>query len=296
MSIHINNVTKKYGNVRVLDSITFEIPQNTITAIVGKNGSGKTTLIKCLSTLLIFDSGKISILGESVEQKNFNIIRNTISVCLNEGKNLYLNLTLIQNIEYFLEINNNSFNDNAEEIDHLLEIFRINEYRNVIVAKMSSGNKQKINLIIALIKNASVLILDEPNSGLDIESLNTLKIILKEQKKEKTIIITSHDLNLIEDISDEIVIISNGQLKYKGTINDLYYNQIFIETDKNISEKVLNAMKQFGEISYCGDNKFHITTNKSNLDSIFKILINNRYIIEDFKINNISQEILRYLS
>jgi len=296
MSIHINNVTKKYGNVRVLDSITFEIPQNTITAIVGKNGSGKTTLIKCLSTLLIFDSGKISILGESVEQKNFNIIRNTISVCLNEGKNLYLNLTLIQNIEYFLEINNNSFNDNAEEIDHLLEIFRINEYRNVIVAKMSSGNKQKINLIIALIKNASVLILDEPNSGLDIESLNTLKIILKEQKKEKTIIITSHDLNLIEDISDEIVIISNGQLKYKGTINDLYYNQIFIETDKNISEKVLNAMQQFGKISCYGDNKFHITTNKSNLDSIFKILINNRYIIEDFKINNISQEILKYLS
>ncbi|MBU3188250.1 ATP-binding cassette domain-containing protein [Clostridium bowmanii] len=74
---------------------------DTITAIVGKNGSEKTTLIKCLTTLLIFDSGKISILRESVEQKNFNIIRSTISVCLNEGKNLYLNLTLIQNIEYF---------------------------------------------------------------------------------------------------------------------------------------------------------------------------------------------------
>jgi len=150
LSIKVINICKQYGNFKALNDISFEIKKNTITSIVGHNGSGKTTLVKCLSTLLIYESGKIDFFGEEYSYKNFKHIRKRISLLLDASRNLYFNLTLLQNIKYFLGINKTSFKQKEDIINHFLERFSLIEHKNKLVSSLSKGMQQKTALIIAL--------------------------------------------------------------------------------------------------------------------------------------------------
>ena len=281
------NVSKYYGNFKALDNLSFEIKTNAVNSIVGHNGSGKTTLVKCLSTLLLIDSGKITFFGEAFNYKEYNRFRKRISLLLDASRNLYLNLTLIQNIKYFLQIKGTFFKDKESKINKYLEQFSLLDHKDKLVSSLSKGMQQKTALIIALAQESDLVILDEPNLGLDFDSLYTLKLILSQECKNRTIILTTQDIKLIEDVSTYLSVLDNGLLKYTGKIEDFntYSPEVIcsLYLDKEPTENIKMKITPLANNLDYKENVIYGNFQKSNFDSILKVLQSENYSILDIK-------------
>ncbi|HDR5039240.1 TPA: ABC transporter ATP-binding protein [Bacillus anthracis] len=297
MKIEFQNVSTKFGDFEVFNDLNFDINSNCITAIVGKNGAGKTTLIKGLSTLLVFDEGQINFFDKNITKDNYSFFRGQISISLGDSKNLYLNLTVIENIKYFLSIHKNDYNSKKELIDYYLSIFNLNSYKNKIVSKLSKGMKQKLSIIISLVKDSKVLILDEPDIGLDIESMSTLKQILNNEKENKTIIITSHNLNLVKDISDRLILLDDGKVKYSGDINTFINSlnnnaTIEIYFEDILSDELKKSIREYSLDIEFKEKSFLVTVKKECINDIFKTLLNFNNKIIDIGTRNSFENII----
>lgn len=213
MNLELKNLTKKFKDFE-LKNISFVIPSYSITSIIGNNGAGKTTLMKILATLSIPSSGEIILNGIKYEYNNFSKIRKNISVLFDSTGSLYMGLTVLQNIKYFLEISNNKY-DEKEALNYL-DKFSLLKYKDKVTSKISKGMKQKVAIIIALLKNSQLLILDEPYLGLDYESICLINSILIEQSKKKIVIISAQTLNPIDNPANYILKINDGELEYFG--------------------------------------------------------------------------------
>ncbi len=213
MNLELKNVTKKYKDFE-LKNISFAISTPYITSIIGNNGAGKTTPMKILATLSLANSGEINFNNVKYDYKNFSKIRKNISVLFDSTGSLYMGLTVLQNIKYFVEISGNKY-DEKEALKYL-EQFSLLPHKNKVTSKISKGMKQKLALIIALLKKSELLVLDEPYLGLDYESVCLLNKILKEQAKEKIIIISAQTLNPVDNPAKYILKINNGELEYFG--------------------------------------------------------------------------------
>lgn len=211
MNLKVKNIVKDYKDFK-LKNISFVIPDCSITSIIGNNGAGKTTLMKILSTLSIPNSGEIVFNDVCYNYKKFNKIRGRISVLFDSTGSLYMGLTVLQNIKYFLEISDNNYDE--KEVLKYLELFSLSSSKNKVVSKISKGMKQKVALIIALLKKSELLILDEPYLGLDYESVCLINKILIKQAKEKIIIISAQSLNPIDNPADYILKLNDGRLEY----------------------------------------------------------------------------------
>ena len=211
MNLKVKNIVKDFKDFK-LKNISFIIPDCSITSIIGNNGAGKTTLMKMLSTLSIPNSGEITFNDISYNYKNFNRIRNKISVLFDSMGSLYMGLTVLQNIKYFLEISHNKYDE--KEVLKYLDLFSLSSSKNKVISKISKGMKQKVALIIALLRKSELLILDEPYLGLDYESVCLINNILIEQAKEKIIIISAQSLNPIDNPANYILKLSDGELEY----------------------------------------------------------------------------------
>jgi len=213
--ININNLHKKFGKNQVLKGIDLEISEGGIFAVLGPNGSGKTTLIKCILGMVLPDSGQLSINGESL--KNNYKYRKKIDY-LPQIANFPGNLKVSELIAMIKDLRNS----NATKETELIELFKLQPFLNKKLANLSGGTKQKVNLVLAFMFDSPLLILDEPTNGLDPISHLRLKNILKSEKeKGKTILITSHILSFVEEISDEIVFLLEGKIYFKGGISEL---------------------------------------------------------------------------
>jgi len=211
MKLKVKNIEKDYKDFK-LKNISFVIPNCSITSIIGNNGAGKTTLMKILSTLSIPNSGEIIFNDIHYNYKQFNKIRGRISVLFDSTGSLYMGLTVLQNIKYFLKISDNKYDE--KEVLKYLELFSLSSSKNKVTSKISKGMKQKVALIIALLKKSELLILDEPYLGLDYESVCLINNILIEQAKEKIIIISAQSLNPIDNPANYILKLSDGKLEY----------------------------------------------------------------------------------
>ncbi|WXR62878.1 ABC transporter ATP-binding protein [Peptostreptococcaceae bacterium AGR-M142] len=290
MEINFNNISKKFNNNLVLKNLNFTIKTNRINCIVGKNGAGKTTLVKGLSGLLIFDDfDNISI---NKKLYNINFLHKNVSTSLGESRNLYLNLTLMQNIKYNLSLYSLKYNDKKNKIDYYLKLFKIENFENTIISKLSKGTKQKLSLIITLIKNSKILIFDEPDTGLDFESLNIFKKIIEREKKDRTVIITSHNIDLIQDVADNIIILSNGVIDFCGNIYDFENNQnskIILELsfENILSKKSEEILKLYSKNIEFKNNIIHISINKNNIHEFFDTILKFGNKIIDIKTKNL---------
>ncbi len=212
--ITFHDVTKNFGKLEVLKKINLQINQGGIFAILGPNGSGKTTLIKSMLGMVIPQSGAIKIHDENV-LKHWKY-RENIDY-LPQIANFPSNLKVIELINMIKDIRNGNSRDQA-----LIQLFRITPYLNKKLGHLSGGTKQRVNLVLTFMFDSPLIILDEPTSGLDPVALITLKeLIIKEKAAGKTIIITSHIMSFVEEISDEIVFILDGNIYFQGTISAL---------------------------------------------------------------------------
>jgi Cu-processing system ATP-binding protein len=212
--IRIEKLYKKFGKVEVLKNLDLNITKGGIFAILGPNGSGKTTLIKAILGMVIPDNGEI-MLDEKSVLKKWNY-RNNISY-LPQIANFPDNLTVEELIRMIKNLRDCSTTENE-----LIDLFGIRSFLDKKLVNLSGGTKQKVNLILTFMFDSELIILDEPTSGLDpVALIHLKKIIQTEKEKGKTILITTHIMSLVEEISDEIVFILDGKIYFKGTVQEL---------------------------------------------------------------------------
>ncbi|PWK17235.1 ABC transporter ATP-binding protein [Xanthomarina spongicola] len=212
--VSIQNLHKKFGKNQVLSGLDLEIGEGGIFAVLGPNGSGKTTLIKCLLGMVIPNKGNINVLGENV--KNGSAYRHKIDY-LPQIANFPNNLKVKELIKMIKDLRGNTTLD-----QELISLFKLEPFLDKKLGNLSGGTKQKVNLVLTFMFDSPLVILDEPTSGLDpISLLRLKKLIQAEKAKGKTILITSHIMSFVEEISDEIVFLLEGQIYFKGTISEL---------------------------------------------------------------------------
>lgn len=212
--VNIQNLHKKFSKNIVLSGIDLHIDSGGIFAVLGPNGSGKTTLIKSILGMVIPNKGEISVLGENV-RKNSSY-RNKIDY-LPQIANFPSNLKVRELIKMIKDLRGQTTED-----ERLIELFNVTPFLNKKLGTLSGGTKQKVNIILAFMFDSPLIILDEPTTGLDPISLIRLKELIQAEKANgKTILITSHIMSFVEEVSDEIVFLLEGKIYFKGSIQKL---------------------------------------------------------------------------
>ena len=230
--IEFKDVHKKYGKLEVLKGVSFTIKDGGIIAILGPNGSGKTTSMKSFLGMVVPTKGDILFNGKSI--KNQWAYREQISY-LPQIANFPNNLKVKELLAMIKNIKKLPCKD-----QELIELFGLQKHLNKSLGNLSGGTKQKVNLVLTFMVDVPYLVLDEPTSGLDpIAILALKKLILREKEKGKTILITSHILSFIEELSDEILFILEGNIYFRGTPQEL-----LTTTDKeNFQEAIAELLK-----------------------------------------------------
>ena len=213
--ITIDNVCKNYKSKKALNNVSLSIKQGELFGLLGVNGAGKTTLIKILCGLTKKTSGTITINNFNLD-KEIDKIKEIIDISPQETA-VANNLTVKENLEFFANI----YNNKANTINEIVDIFNLNEVLNQRAKTLSGGYKRRLSIAIALISKPKILFLDEPTLGLDVFARRELWNIIKKLQKNITIILTSHYLEEIENLCDRVAILSNGKLLKTGTIEEI---------------------------------------------------------------------------
>lgn len=242
MRIDVKNISKTFGNNKALDDVSFTIEEGKAFGILGRNGAGKTTFIRVLLGIIEADGGEILIDGKNIRNSKLKF------GYLPEERGLYLKYKVCEQLSYFAELNGINKKEAKELIKKQLKIFKIEEYYNKKIEELSKGNKQKIQLIAAIVHNPDIIVLDEPFSGLDPVNVELFKEVLQNLLKEKkTIIFSSHQMNNVEEFCDYVLLLKKGIIKLQGRIEDIkdYYSRNRIEV---ISNKAIDKILEESEL------------------------------------------------
>ena len=212
--VSIQNLHKKYGKNQVLSGVDLTINSGGIFAVLGPDGSGKTTLIKSILGMVIPNQGVIEVLNKNIK-KNSDY-RHQIDY-LPQIANFPSNLKVRELIKMIKDLRGYTNEDL-----HLIELFKLQPFLDKKLGNLSGGTKQKVNIVLTFMFDSPLIILDEPTTGLDPISLIRLKELIQTEKaKGKTILITSHIMSFVEEVSDEIVFLLEGKIYFKGSISEL---------------------------------------------------------------------------
>ena len=216
MGLVIENVSKTFVDKKAVDDISFRIEKPGVFALLGTNGAGKTTTIRMMLGILKKDTGTILWNGKSVDRKNVNF------GYLPEERGIYPKTRIVDQLEYFAKLKGMSKQEAQKNIDYWLDKLKMTEYKYQTAEKLSKGNQQKIQFITAVMHNPELIVLDEPFSGLDPVNTELLKnIILKLVKEDKYIVMSSHQMNSVEEFCEDVVILNKGKTVLKGNLNEI---------------------------------------------------------------------------
>ncbi|AQM61383.1 ATP-binding cassette domain-containing protein [Clostridium baratii] len=219
--LEIKNLTKKFKKSTVVDDVSFKVNPGEIVGLLGENGAGKTTTLRMISTMLKITSGEAIVNNFSANKEPIKV-RNEIGILFGGDVGLYDRLTARENIKYFANLYGMSDKDADVRIDELAKKFNMEEYIDKRVSKFSRGMKQKVSIARSIVHNPSVMLFDEPSTGLDVTAARTIQDFILDCKKEnKTILFSSHSMREVEKLCDRVVIINKGKLLEDCSIDDL---------------------------------------------------------------------------
>jgi len=232
--IRIENLSKAYHKNQVLKNVNLELDPNKIIAILGPNGSGKTTLIKSILGLVIPQKGDIIFNGQSVIGEWE--YRNEISY-LPQIASFPENLKVSELIALVKDIRQQEANDEI-----LIQYFGLENELKKPLRNLSGGTRQKVNMVLAFMFDSPVIILDEPTVGLDPVAISRFKELLQREKaKEKLIIFTTHIMSLVQEISDEIIFLLEGDIYFQGSVQDLVNQNGSTKLESAITNLIENS-------------------------------------------------------
>ena len=259
-AIQISNLQKSYANHMVLNGLSFCVHQGEIFALLGVNGAGKTTTLECIEGLRRYDGGSLRINGKMGIQL--------------QSASLPEHIRPLEAVKLFAKWNQTSLDQNT------LDTLGIYEFAKKQYFQLSTGQKRRLHLALALTQNPDILFLDEPTAGLDVEGRIALHEQIRRLKNAgKTIILASHDMAEVENLCDRLAILSEGRIAFIGTVDQLneavgkHYN-ITIQTEKrtenyksdNIAESLLRLLTQYKEN---GETVLDINIDRGSLEQHF---------------------------
>jgi ABC-2 type transport system ATP-binding protein len=219
--ISVNGLTKKFNDFKAVDNISFEVGKCEIFGLLGPNGAGKSTTIRMLSTLTRPTEGTATIGGYDIVKKD-NEVRKQIGL-VSEKMIMYDRLTAKENLQFFGKLYDLPKNIMEERIDELLELVQLTKWKDSKVGTFSTGMRQRMNVVRALLNMPKVLFLDEPTLGLDPHSTVEIREFIKKINNENktTIILTTHMMNEADILCDRIGIIDHGKIAAIDTSTNL---------------------------------------------------------------------------
>ncbi len=256
MSIILNNIGKKYGNIPALHELSFKVDSGEIVGLLGPNGAGKSTLMKILSGLLHPSTGNANICGFDVEMQLLQV-RERIGY-LPEDNPLYPNMYISEYLSYsagFYDLGKSKKN----RIQEMIEIAGLSAHLNKKIGNLSKGLKQRVGLAQVLLHDPDVLILDEPTSGLDPNQIVDIRNLILELGSEKTILFSSHIMQEIELLCSRVIILDDGKLVADGLTKDMLASEsadstIIVEFSNQVSSEELDAIKGVKKARCLKDN------------------------------------------
>ena len=218
--IRVKNVIKRYDDHTALDHVNLQVDKGVILGLLGPNGAGKTTLVSILNGLTAYQEGEIEVFGLSLMQ-NRNEIRRRSSF-IPQSLALYDKLSVYENLRFFAGIQRIDSNDVKRNLEYAISVNRLGPVLEKTASTLSGGLKQRLNIAIGLLNDPELLYFDEPTAGIDPELRNDILQTIKSFKKEgKTIVYTSHYMEEIEKICDQVAIINHGRIVREGSLTTL---------------------------------------------------------------------------
>ena len=246
MTLYVENATKKFGKFTAVDDLSLQIEQGQMHGFLGANGAGKTTTFRMILGLLDPTYGKIRWNGKPITYATSPEVG-----YLPEERGLYPKMKVEDQLVYLAQLRHMSKNDAKREAAAWLERFEVPHYASKKVEELSKGNQQKIQLIASLLHKPSLLILDEPFSGLDPVNVEMLKrAILDFQKQGATIVFSSHRMDHVEELCDDMSILDKGKIVVGGSIREVKRSfgkqNVRIKMDEDLSPlKALRGVENF---------------------------------------------------
>lgn len=237
-AIEVKKLEKSYGNNKVLKGIDFKVESGKVFGILGVNGAGKTSLIECIEGLRKYDVGDACVNGK-------------VGIQL-QSSSLPASIKSIEAVKLFSKWNNLDINFD------LLTSLGVDQIKDKQYMQLSTGQKRRLHLALALLSDPDIVFLDEPTAGLDVEGRLALhNEIIKLKKAHKTIILTSHDMAEVEKLCDEIMILKDGKISFIGKVGELSktYNVVITTTEtekeyciENIEDGLIKLLSECKKI------------------------------------------------
>ena len=219
--LQVDRISKLYGDNVAISAVSFSIDSNEIVALLGANGSGKTTCIKSICSLIDIDQGDIKVNDRNIKQSSRYL--SGVGAVLEGARNVHWRLTTLQNAEYFSTLKGGNWNTCRKTADKFVDLLGLGHQLQMEVGKMSTGNRQKVAILCALLHEPQLILLDEPTIGLDVDTVSQLKKFFIEQSKsqDRGFLITSHDLNFIDEICDRVIVLNEGEKVFDDSLAKL---------------------------------------------------------------------------
>lgn len=222
--LSVEDLRKTYGDgsIVAVDDVSFSVERGSVVGILGPNGAGKTSTIKSILGVVLPDEGEVKVDGVNVHDGSGDIYEK-VSAVLEGARNVYWRLTVQENLSFFSSLQGIDPRDHREEHEELMELLNIDHKADEVVKDLSRGMKQKTALACALVRETPVLFLDEPTLGLDVEASHDLRQELERlvTQENRTVILSSHDMDVMQDLCDRIIIMDEGEVVTDEDVTEL---------------------------------------------------------------------------
>ena len=245
--IQLNNISKTYGQKKVVDNVSIEIPEGKITSFIGPNGAGKSTVLSIMSRLMKMDSGSVLIEGRAIEEWKKDDLAKKISI-LKQSNNISLKLTIRELVSFgrFPYSKGNLTEEDDKYIDEAINYMQLKDIEDKYIDELSGGQRQRAYIAMVIAQNTDYIFLDEPLNNLDMKhSVEIMKILRKLcDDLSKTVVIVIHDINFASCYSDYIAALKDGKVVKYGNTDEIVNKESLEEIyDMNIDVKNVDGRK-----------------------------------------------------
>ncbi len=282
MSVIVENITKIYGSQKAVDNVSFKAEPGKILGFLGPNGAGKSTTMKIITCFIPATSGKVSVCGFDTETQSMEV-RKKIGY-LPEHNPLYLDMYIKEYLEFIAGVHKI---DNAKSIiAEMIKMTGLEREQHKKIGQLSKGYRQRVGLAQAMLHDPEVLILDEPTSGLDPNQLTEIRKLIREIGKQKTVILSTHIMQEVEAICDQVVIINKGKIVANDDTKNLQAHSLGdyvfrVEFNQSIEKNKLESIRGVKSAQFVNANIWLLTTNNDEevRASIFEFAVKNNLIL-----------------
>jgi len=300
--LKVQNLKKTFGKkdnvVNAINGISFNVHKGEIVGLLGPNGAGKTTTIKAICGLIEVDEGVVKVDNMQLKD-NRSMYMKRVTAVFEGNRNIFWKLSILENIDFVLSLQNMRSKDKKEEIYNYLRRFDLYDKREVQAGMLSRGMQQKLTILLALLKDCNIILLDEPTLGLDPKSSYEIRKLISSLVKndDRTFIITTHDMNIVQNLCDKVIIMNHGSIvandKIDRLMNLFKARKYSINIDKQLTVEQKVKFNQLGNVLVKDDDFQNQIIVESDMPEKFYSIMD-ILKLENIVINNIDSQDLNF--